>query len=226
MYLYFRNLSVEKSKEKEKAGKAAAAGSIKNPEATDFSETQDDIKVGNIINEKLRTRALSGPGVIFSHKTVSRIPESCIKNEENDLVSAKKCDQEQSRNSISSSERSTEAPELSRPNEMQSTQAGSKHSETRTVGSVGDTNITEAVSSDCERVTESQAPQSDKQTPSCSNTEVAVKSPALKPGTPSLFFFDQHTTALDVSLFSECELLEEVKKKFGCEHEDSKLNFC
>ena len=220
MYLYFRNLSVEKSKGNEKSGKAAAAGSVENPETSESSETQDDIKVGNIRREKLRARAVSGPGV-FSPKIVSWVPESFIKDEGKDLVSTERCDQGQ----LSKSDRSPEPSEISQTNEMQSTPAGSKHSETGTVID-GDTNAAETVSSNCEHIQESQAPQSNIQTPSCSNTGAVDNITELKPEVPSLFLFDQHTTALDASLFSETELLTELKKKFGCHFHDSKLNFC
>ena len=152
---------------------------------------QDDIRVGNIKREKLRARAFSGPGLVSSPKPATA---------------------EISVNRLSgSSDRLQEASEILKHNEIQTTPSTSKHTETKTV----DSEAEKTVSNDSNHPTESQLHQNDTETPDCSIV------PEPKPEIPSsLFLFDHHTSALDASLFSETELLTELKKKFGCEHED------
>ena len=156
---------------------------------------QDDIRVGNIKREKLRARAFSGPGLVSSPKPATA---------------------EISVNRLSgSSDRLQEASEILKHNEIQTTPSTSKQTETKTVDSEAEKTDIIAVPNDSNHSTESQIHLNDTQTPGCSNE------PEPKPEIPSsLFLFDHHTSALDASLFSETELLTELKKKFGCEHED------
>ena len=199
------------------------------------SKTRDDIRVGNLKREKLRTRALSGPDLVQSPKTVTA----------GKPVESESSDCEKLRTRALSGPGLVQSPKTvtaGKPVESESSECFPVNSPVQTyidtIESVTfkqdntDSNKTTLKISEQANtvpnesaVSSIQAKTDSNQTADHVDTQTSDNNvPEPKPELPSnLFFFDHPSSALDASLFSETELLTELKKKFGCEHNDGKF---